>query len=831
MTLRGARLLLKKMMQRAIDDLKCDGVMGFTRLDGDWPDVNCDLTFISEQLPTVDKVVAGILPEGGNRDNYRPYQPGMSAKVGETIYYKITVTQYKYKDSEKYKEQDPLKYNKITLTDTMKDEAGKPLDVKLYKDKNGDLQKPALRNPYGGVHNEFASDSRTLTENKVITYYASHKVTEADLEQKLTNTVVLDTQYTSTYSNGDYVRNAEAVAEIMATAFQAPDVVVDFGLPVTVSIDEFGKDVQLTGGSATYGAVAVEATKTGWNVTYTPTEILRGVDTVTLSSQSGKTYSFKVYPATTVYYEEGFATPVKGFTGGTKGTGTQQTQYVGKQDSYNNFGYDAKYAAETGMSNGTEAVSNAIADSAEFGFTGTGFEVFANCSPKTGIAVVILKDTKTNKVVKLYQVHTIVKKGDTVATNPNVSEGEEVSLPIVSVQDLPYSDYTVTVTHAKASANAAPDQVKLDGYRIFGTLDNDKNAQDRAAAYPADEQNPHFVELRDMVLTGLSVNQDTDSSAAIDQVFENTGNLKGALVIADGVQYTPEHTQDLVKNGPKNELFLYPGQAVTFNLANGVNAQIGMKAPNGAVKYTINRENRTITSSTDMFCHKNVSGEVTIANNSANGAILSITLIKYFGNAAPAQIFADVTPMQVQDAMVALGVQAETPVEPEPQKADAVLTLELVNHAGKKLAAATLTENGVVGEQATFTAEAVRAAVDAQMPAGYALANTNAISDELVNYGEQNTVQLKVGQTATLKVSYVKRTYQRSGWLGLVIKPVDKVVGTAELTAVQVNAGKTHTFRGKEIRNAAPAGYSVSGLVRSQKVSFGKTASVTQRVH
>ena len=85
---------------------------------------------------------------------------------------------------------------------------------------------------------------------------------------------------------------------------------VDFGLPVKISVASWGKasnKITCTG-KATYGDVKVEGdSTTGLNITYTPKTVLQGVDTVVLTNNKGATYSFKVYPATSVYYEEGFA--------------------------------------------------------------------------------------------------------------------------------------------------------------------------------------------------------------------------------------------------------------------------------------------------------------------------------------------------------------------------------------------------------------------------------------------------------------------------------------------------------------------------------------------
>ena len=656
-----------KMMNKALGEpYLCDGVQGFTRnrlkedQSVDKSSVSCDLTFISEKLPTVEKVVAGIHRAGTENNQYDPYVEGMTAQVGDTVWFKITVTQYKYKDPKKYqgdKGKDPLGYTHVWLNDIMKDEKGQELKFTLHKTENGKAgRKITLGNKGFDVKSQFTQDGRTLTENKEIYFSAAHIITEDDLEQTLTNTATLNAEYTSKYSNGEYQSKAQAEATIHATAFKAPDVVIDFGLPVTVHVDHFGRDVNLTGGTAKYGDVKVtpsSGTDKGWDVTYTPNKVLPGEDTVTLTTGAEQTaalntYTFKVYPATTVYYEEGFA---DGFAASSsKGNGKQETQLAGDStNNYSNFGYDAAYQ----NSLVTSATSADAGEKTSFTFTGTGVEIYANCDETTGIAAVKIKNQTTQKIAKFYQVDTKVAPGTTDATSQQT--GTANSLPIVSVRDLEHGTYEVTVIHSKRNANDVGDSIHLDGFRVFNTL-NDLGH----TAYPDSEKNPTFTELRDVVLTGLNANPDTNPQNLVDQVFTNCDTLNGALVLAK--DYTTEEIEDLLTNGPKNELFLYPGMAVTFKLNNDVTAQIGLKAPDGTVTYTLNNQEQTpISTSTDLFYH-NLSGEVTIANTGKSG-VLSITLVKSFGPTATP--FADITPKQVMSALRTMGLNPEVPEIPE----------------------------------------------------------------------------------------------------------------------------------------------------------------------
>lgn len=92
---------------------------------------------------------------------------------------------------------------------------------------------------------------------------------------------------------------------------------------------------------------------------------------------------------------------------------------------------------------------------------------------------------------------------------------------------------------------------------------------------------------------------------------------------------TIDAAQDLLDNGPKNELYLAPGESLLFKVGNvtGKNVQVGLKKLHGdSVTCTVNSKEHTVYS-TDMFYKVEMDGEmVTITNNSTG--ILSVTELK-----------------------------------------------------------------------------------------------------------------------------------------------------------------------------------------------------------
>ena len=525
--------------------------------------------------------------------------------------------------------------------------------------------------------------------------------------------------------------------------------VVDFGLPVTIPMDEIVENTEniqsVMIGATRYGAATANGTE---SITYTPSTVLSGSETlgvtVTYGGDEMMTHSIAIIPATTTYYEEGFAEYTEGDWSDniSKGSGKQAAEAVGhKTDVY---GADAKYKGEAaGPSNGTQATSTVYKGNATFTFRGTGVDIYANCTPETGKLSISVTNAAGN-LVKFVQVDTALKNGDTGATS-----GQEVTgynVPVASLDLGTTGTYTVKISHMKPNASATGDTVNIDGFRVYGTLDGDNEA------YVSDgEANPSFIELRDQVLRGLNVQSETSAQYAeqiaqkLSQVYSTEGAGEGVAVITDANEgTTTENVQDLLDKGPKNELYLRGNQAVTFNVKQ--NVQIGLKALNGTVTYSMNNgQEQTLTSSTDMF-YEAGSGTITITNKSTGDAILSVTKVKAAGAAADESNgiqMCSLTESDFMPALLSLGFEAEAE---EPAYADATVNINLINAAGSELASTALTANGAAGETHTFAAADIQAAAEGVLPEGYEL--TGEASDVEVAYGESETVELQAEEAA-----------------------------------------------------------------------------------
>lgn len=423
--------------------------------------------------------------------------------------------------------------------------------------------------------------------------------------------------------------------------------VVDFGLPLTITTSDLDISGDWTDASVSGAKYGTATATVGNGVTYTPTQTLKGVETLqlTLTDSTGSvTHTIYIYPATTVYYEEGFAA-LTGFNGGSTGTGTQATQVAGR--SGDEYGKDTKYVRESaGASNGTQATSSAKGDKAEFTFTGTGVDIYANSTTATGWVMIKIADS-SNATVKLLQVNTALLNGSSDATNNQEVTGYNV--PVASITGLANGTYTVTITHVDDKT------VNLDGFRVYGTLATEPDF------YKTDlEDNPTFIELRDQVLAGLSVTA-TGSNQTNAALPEEATTV---ALVASSDKYTQDNVNDLLTNGPKNEIYLQPNQALVVKITTDREVQIGLKALNAATTYTINNgDSKNISTSTDMFytvLNKGTSGAQTITITNTGTGILSVTKLKVCDD--PNAALGTLTEEDLTDALVSLGLQ-DPPVE------------------------------------------------------------------------------------------------------------------------------------------------------------------------
>lgn len=331
-----------------------------------------------------------------------------------------------------------------------------------------------------------------------------------------------------------------------------------------------------------------------------------------------------VMPANSVYYEDTFVTDSNTgkvgieYTGdweqvGTSGGNTQTVddgQPYGWEESYDDITFS------DGCAHCVTASDNEVAQ-ASFTFTGTGVDVYSKTDMTTGTVYAVLEPQFKSENAKVQRL---------IVDNLAVSNGETgyYQIPTVSFQNLEYGEYKVTIMVTTAAEGRST--YYLDGVRVYNPiqgLEEDQLVQD---AYGADhELNAVFQEVRDILVTQANLPEGdklpNNSVVFIDQVEEQTG-------------VTTSEVGTYVEYGPKNEVYLAPGQAIAFRVSTGSNLHyyLGLKGPDGATQAEATsgtgKMQIDICGSCDMYygVTPNANGIVMVKNTGKN--LLSITKLR-----------------------------------------------------------------------------------------------------------------------------------------------------------------------------------------------------------
>lgn len=442
--------------------------------------------------------------------------------------------------------------------------------------------------------------------------------------------------------------------------------VVDFGLPVQFELTDLVDDTNLskvristvTGGNVTYD----ETTKT---FTYTPTEVLKSLATASIAiSYTGETEAILTVgfiPASTVYYEEGFASYSANWVSEGTAHGARQTKEPYGQANYS-YGFDPAYGENNANSEGTVARTTKVGSDATFKFNGTGMELYLRTKNTSENA-----EDVTNHSYMLVQVYA----GDTADAN-NLKRmsfvdvnnlfvakdtGYGYNTPCWTVDDMALNDYTVVVRFVKGQ------ELAIDGFRVTGTQGDCYNN-----AYAADgEANMQTAEIRNMVIANAQTNMDFDAyskanemyrvtaNKVLDAVFDESDKITGAVILTNDSNgtNTVQVDKELLNIGPKNEIYLQPNQAVvmSFDQLFG-SVQVGMRSLTGdAVTYKINGTSATMNSTIDMYYKvEPVEGKLVIQN--VSGGILALTRLKVTGAGTTTNdVSVETTPEAIRYAM------------------------------------------------------------------------------------------------------------------------------------------------------------------------------------
>lgn len=428
------------------------------------------------------------------------------------------------------------------------------------------------------------------------------------------------------------------------TILKSKTYVLDYGKPVNLNAQDWGigsiSTLNGDGMHRFYSPVwnltedhgKVSATQSG--LTYTPTTMnWDGYDNLYVFgkqiAEDGAENQWSrvtVMPANSVYYEDTFVTDSNTgkvgieYTGDWKqvveGTSGGNTQTV---DDGHPYGWEESYDDITfsdGCAHCVTASDGEVAQ-ASFTFTGTGVDVYSKTDMTTGTVYAVLEPQFESENAKVQRL---------IVDNLAESNGETgyYQIPTVSFQDLTYGEYKVTIMVTTAAEGRST--YYLDGVRVYNPiqdLEEDQLVQD---AYGADhELNAVFQEVRDILVdrTNLPEGDElpNDSVVFIDQVDGQTG-------------VATSEVGTYVEYGPKNEVYLAPGQSIAFQVATGSNSHyyLGLKGPAGATQAEATsgtgKMQIGICGSCDMYYEvtPNADGIVMVKNTGEN--LLSITKLR-----------------------------------------------------------------------------------------------------------------------------------------------------------------------------------------------------------
>ena len=431
--------------------------------------------------------------------------------------------------------------------------------------------------------------------------------------------------------------------------------VIDFGLPVRIPISSFGMEnpqevtgVTVLDSELSYGTASAVHENDGWYIVYVPNKTLKAVETLraefTYSGHNAARLTIGLIPASTVYYEEGFATYDGTWNGTTnKGTGTQALTKLGDgKNTENGYGYDDAYKNDSTNSNATTAVTTTVGSSATFQFKGTGLELYLrtkntnNTTDPTNEAANSV-DGHSYMLVQVYQgtsaaTENLKRMSFVDVNNLFVQKDTQYgyNTPCWTVDGMVDGEYTVVVRFVKGETLA------IDGFRVTNKAYESSYAQDNEAQMDT-------AEIRNMVIANAQTNLSFDAysnanemyrvatNKVLDAVFNETDTITGAVILTDDSNGTDTVTVDkeLLNIGPKNEIYLKNGQAAVMQIPTTyTTVQVGMRSLTGdTVTYKINGTSATMNSTVDMY-YKVVPVEGKLVIQNVSGGILALTRLK-----------------------------------------------------------------------------------------------------------------------------------------------------------------------------------------------------------
>lgn len=511
------------------------------------------------------------------------------------------------------------------------------------------------------------TDKRTSTltfdgSDTVVNVKLTYKLGEKTYESYVTVVVRAGVSKSNTVVDFGLPVQIELVGSANGISAKAPSAALDTGITLN---DEFSG---AKSAKTTYGSAQLADS----TLTYTPEEILNGVDIVYYSAavDNGFKYaSVNIIPASSIYYEDSFVT-YNGTDWKVEGEAKTGVYQDIKDDVY---GYDAAYGQYTTYSNGSAhyvTVNNKYGanfptytgeyPTASFTFTGTGFAVYSTSDNDAGYVSVKYKN-ETTGATKKFMVNSF-------------ANGDYDQTPTVQVLDLPYGTYTVTLTVVFDKSfdgnNDGHYTYCLDAVRIYEPLKGNVDANNAYAE--VGEANAQYKTVRSMLLDANSfgkISAAENGAVFLDSktrlAYDENNNVTNVDIYGTSVS-------DYTNYGPKNEVYLGQGQGIAFKIENAAqlaDIQLGIKqAGRDSGEVIINGHKIKVTSATDMYysIKQYMTEDATVVVVNPGSSVISLTVLKTTKNDAQLQTAIIVTPELGKLAAERMMSYVNTPTEPMP---------------------------------------------------------------------------------------------------------------------------------------------------------------------
>lgn len=464
----------------------------------------------------------------------------------------------------------------VTITKLTKPTTGdQDIDTAVNTADGKGVFTPESANKKYDVNYDGTTDKGNFTGKiTVLTYKATDKVYVFDYG--------LESNIAEKNANGDGLfqggtfYNKEATGDMATTAKLGKITAAEGNTQTTIS----GSDIVINKDESAKSAVTFKPTAFMDKVeNYNYTANIAKVDTpfYDTNPETGTTVNgtIKTMPANVVYYEDNFAnevtvtdkdgvkivnsTPIK------LSQSNSQTELYGHDDAYANPDNNDSAGSSTAMTVGAKAT---------FTFKGTGFDLISRTSGTSGSIVYKVKNMDTSTVVTYGAVDTYYNNGDLY------------QLPVISIKDLTYGKYEVTLLVPKSNMEKAS-TFYLDGVRIYNPLnDNDeKDKKEMDASYIKNEVSAETTSIRKMILgdckiTENGIKDDSGSYITSAEVKGSTSSILYCAEDASNMSFLGEVNQEdmnkgasvtyssslaeYLRRGPSNEVYLTGATGIGF---------------------------------------------------------------------------------------------------------------------------------------------------------------------------------------------------------------------------------------------------------------------------